>query len=281
MPEVRLRSEAWLQDRATGLQARYFADVQGGHPIVARFGRRAVHRWGTIHADHGHAIITLNALFALPDVPEVVLDATIVHELAHYAHGYGSGLRKKHRHPHVGGVVEAELEKRGCLHLDAEANAWLKANWHGILDRYAADLAAVRQRRPNAGWAMYLALPECRHPEELAEIAQRAAAAFGLDACPFRVGWLEATKRQIAMSYRRPSDGLVQLHGLLARRAVPDAVLLCEIGIWLIAPSGRCTASQLTSGFSAAGLTAEWKEAEAYRSKKWPRMCRVHHHLWK
>lgn len=280
MAEELFRTNGWLRQRVDALKLRYFADVQGGYPIQAHFGRRSTRRWGTIHAAYGYAVITINSLFRAPEVPEMVIDGTILHELAHYAHGFGSGLPKRYRYPHAGGVVEAELQRRGCLQIERQSDDWLREHWSFICDRYAPDLMAVRQRKPNAAWARVLSGSGWRTEEELAGLALRVARALGEPVCPFRVEWLQATKRQQQMSYRVRGDGRVQLHGLLGSRRVADSVLLCEIGTWIVTPSGRCTMQQLQAAFENAGLAREWQEAERFRAKEWPVMCKAHHVLW-
>ncbi|HEV2471285.1 MAG TPA: hypothetical protein VGS41_01385, partial [Chthonomonadales bacterium] len=103
------RTEAWAAARLQALWVGHFSDVAKGFPITTVFARRALHRFGSITARNGRTIITLNRLFADPAVPEYVVDGTIAHELAHYAHGFGSGLPRLYRDPHRGGVVENEL----------------------------------------------------------------------------------------------------------------------------------------------------------------------------
>lgn len=281
MADALVRTDAWLQERVHDLQRRYFADVVGGHPIVARFGRRAVRRWGTIREDHGKAVIAINSLFRFPEVPEVVLDGTIVHELAHYAHGFGSGLPRRVAQPHAGGVVRAELQRRGCLHLERQADGWLLMHWPALCDRYAADLVAVRQRKPNPVWQKVLASNGWRTEADLQALAARTAAAFRLLTYPYPVGWLHATRRQTGMSYRRRSDGMVRLHGLLASPEVPESVLVCEMGLWIVASDGRCVVTELEEAFRNAGLGRAWEEAARFRAKTWPRICRAHHAFWR
>src|SRR5438445_748122 len=109
-----LRDNRWLESRFAYLWTNYYSDVRKGYPIEVKFGRPARYRFGSI-CNHGrHCRILINPLFARPEVPEYVVDATIAHELAHYVHGYGSGLPKLHAHPPRGGVIDKEMAKRGC-----------------------------------------------------------------------------------------------------------------------------------------------------------------------
>lgn len=81
------------------------------------------------------SIITITSLFKSEDVPEMLIDATIAHELVHYTHGFHSPLQRSVKHPHKGRVVEKELEKRGLGKMYAASNLWLKTNWKHIAKR--------------------------------------------------------------------------------------------------------------------------------------------------
>ncbi len=118
---VLVRDAEWLAERVRLLWENHFADVPTGFPITTRFGTRAQYRFGSISAQNGKTLILLNRLFADPFVPTFVVDATLAHELAHYAHGFGSGLPRLYAHAHRGGVVDKELEKRGLGELSARA----------------------------------------------------------------------------------------------------------------------------------------------------------------
>src|SRR6266700_2137874 len=94
-----LRDNEWLEGRLKLLWGKYYSDAPAGLPIEVRFGRPAQYRFGSIRQKGDTCQIYMNPLFAHPDVPDYVIDATMVHELAHYVHGYGSGLTKLHEHP--------------------------------------------------------------------------------------------------------------------------------------------------------------------------------------
>lgn len=132
-----MRDEAWLQDLLDKTWDTYFADVPQDNDVRIEFGRRAKRRLGSIRldlADKQTSIITMNGLFRLPEVPESVILATLVHELTHYAQGFNSPLERSQRHPHAGGVMRREFADRGLLDLYLEQKAWLKLNWPILLE---------------------------------------------------------------------------------------------------------------------------------------------------
>jgi len=64
-----------------------------------------------------------------------VVEYTICHELTHYAHGFSSSNKRLFRHPHHGGVVNAELTERGARDLIGAFKKWLKEYRKMILSR--------------------------------------------------------------------------------------------------------------------------------------------------
>ena len=131
-----LRDDAWLQDLLDRTWDNHFADVPQNNDVRIEFGRRAKRRLGSIRldpSDRKTSIITMNGLYKLPDVPEFVVQATLVHELTHYAHGFNSPLAQKQNHPHAGGVMRREFEERGLLELYLEQKRWLKVRWNDLL----------------------------------------------------------------------------------------------------------------------------------------------------
>lgn len=82
---------------------------------------------------HPVTVITINSLFKDENIPEYVVIGTIAHELAHYAHGFHSPLEQRFKTPHAGGVVHAELKKRGLGEIEKESKEWLKKNWQSYL----------------------------------------------------------------------------------------------------------------------------------------------------
>jgi hypothetical protein len=133
---MRKRDEAWLQQVLDKIWDNYFVDVPQDNDVRIVFGSRAKRRLGSISLDPNDrktSVITLNGLFKLESVPEFVIEATIVHELTHYAHGFNSPLDQAQAHPHAGGVMRREFAERGLLDLYLQQKRWLKANWPGVI----------------------------------------------------------------------------------------------------------------------------------------------------
>ncbi len=132
------RDSTWLQQLLDATWDSYFADVPQDNDVRIVFGRRAKRRLGSIMLDpHDRttSIITINGLFRLPEVPEFVIQATLVHELTHYAHGFNSPLAQRQQHPHAGGVMRREFAERGLLQLYLQQKQWLKTEWPDLIAR--------------------------------------------------------------------------------------------------------------------------------------------------
>jgi predicted metal-dependent hydrolase len=86
-------------------------------------------------------------LFKDTEVPEYVVQATIAHELAHYAHGFHSPIEQKFEKPHQGGIVHRELDNRGGKKLEQMSKKWLKEQWRDYLDQHFPRKAPVRRKR--------------------------------------------------------------------------------------------------------------------------------------
>ncbi|MDO8486681.1 MAG: hypothetical protein Q7S45_00065 [Candidatus Curtissbacteria bacterium] len=142
-----MRDERWLEKQLEFLLGRYFADVKITNPIEIKFGREAKFRFGSIkllkpkglhfltrRSKPQKSIITITAMFAKEDVPADVVCFTICHELTHYAHGFSSTNKRLFRHPHHGGVVDAEIKKRGGGHLIRAYKLWIKGYRKRILE---------------------------------------------------------------------------------------------------------------------------------------------------
>lgn len=131
-----MRDELWLQQLLDETWDAHFSDVAQANDIRIVFGRRAKRRLGSISLDPSNrdiTIITMNGIFRQSEIPVFVVQATLVHELTHYAHGFNSPLEQKQRHPHAGGVIRREFSERGLLNLYMEQKRWLKANWSNII----------------------------------------------------------------------------------------------------------------------------------------------------
>lgn len=131
-----MRDEAWLHQLLDETWDRYFSDIPQDNIVRIRFGRKAKTRLGSISLDRNErdvSVITINGLFRDPEIPKFVVEATLVHELTHYAHGFNSPIEQQQRHPHAGGVMRREFEERGALQLYKNQKKWLKDNWQRII----------------------------------------------------------------------------------------------------------------------------------------------------
>lgn len=132
----------------------YFSDVPRRNFVLIKFGRNATRQLGSItwarkqtriksimqkkdlytiaqaQDDSRITVITITRIFQNVRIPRYVVDATIAHELVHYTHGFSSPHIQYHSHPHQGGIVRKELEKRGLGGLHTNARRWLKEHWN-------------------------------------------------------------------------------------------------------------------------------------------------------
>lgn len=140
-----MRDKEWLENMLAEIWYRYFADVPQDNEVKIKFGQAAKTRLGSIklgrkliaHPDGSlkkRSIITITSLFKDLSIPDQVVAAVIAHELVHYAHGFSSPNPKLHRHPHQGGIVDKELEKRGLSKILQFERKWLKENWKSYLN---------------------------------------------------------------------------------------------------------------------------------------------------
>lgn len=137
------------------LWEEYFNDVPRKNYVLIKFGRRAKRQLGCIkwvkgrtkvkgllkrkkhelghHDDGSISLITITSLYKNPDVPQYVVEATIAHEMIHYAHGFFSPLKQLYNHPHKGGVIRKEMIKRGLKDMYYDSKRWLKEHWPRII----------------------------------------------------------------------------------------------------------------------------------------------------
>lgn len=155
-----MRNHQWLEKQLDHLLKTYFSDVKLTTPIEIKFGREAKFRFGSIRlikpkgyrgvrgllllarlgdkkVEPDKSIITITSMFAREDVPIEVVLYTIGHELSHYAHGFSSTNKRMFRHPHHGGIVNAELTRRGAENLIVAFKKWLKEYRKEILESRA------------------------------------------------------------------------------------------------------------------------------------------------
>lgn len=143
MSEV--RDEAWLQQLLDTTWDQYFVDVEQANDVRIVYGRRSKRRLGSIRldpADSSVSVITMNGLFRLLEIPGYVVQATLVHELIHYAHGFNSPLEQRQQHPHAGGVMRREFDERGLLDMYQSQKRWLKEFWPVLVAR---EFGSTRQ----------------------------------------------------------------------------------------------------------------------------------------
>lgn len=150
--EETIRDNQFLEKKLETLWQRYFSDVKRKNQVKIKFGPRVSRRMGSIRKVHHAAnsakfdtLILLNGHFRDPEIPEMLIDATICHELAHYAHGFSSPLPRLLRFPHRGGVVDREFKKRGLSRLINTEKRWLEANWLKYLKTHKSTRKRTRK----------------------------------------------------------------------------------------------------------------------------------------
>ncbi len=146
------RNNDWLENLMYHLWENHFNDIPRKNLVLIKFGRRAKRQLGCIkwvrgntkvkgllkkrkddHAvqdDKRVSLIIITALFRDKKVPKYVVEATIAHEMIHYAHGFHSPLKQLYRHPHKGGIIRKEMEARGLSSLWRRSKRWLKKKWY-------------------------------------------------------------------------------------------------------------------------------------------------------
>jgi len=133
---VSYRDQEWLENLLADIWYQHFQDVEQSNDVMIIWAKRAKRRLGSIEMDSRDgrtSIIKVNRLFQDLVVPEYVIRATIVHEMTHYAHGFGSPHEQRQKHPHSGGVIRKEFAERGLVDLYLKQKRWLKDNWRDFL----------------------------------------------------------------------------------------------------------------------------------------------------
>lgn len=277
-----MRDRPWLERRLAALRARYFADVRPEQEIDISFGKRALRRLGCLGEREGKTIIRVNGLLALEEVPDFVVDGVLVHELAHFAHGYGAGGTRKYKHAHRGGVVMAELWKRGCAHLESRADEWLGANWRATYALHTEDLAAGRERRREAArdaWSRFHAEVACRSLPDVERQMAQDCRLLGWTARPPRVEWLDASVRHKGITYINRSTGAIRLHGLLAHPDCPIYVVRFGWCYWLAGGAAGRPWPEIVRNLERAGLEDLASRTAQWLSTRWTAFRRRHHPL--
>jgi hypothetical protein len=277
-PTTHERDLRWLQTRLDQLLSVYFTDLPRGFPIDLRFGSRSQRRWGSIVARQGRCIITMNRLFAHPDVPDYVVDATLAHELAHYVHGYGSGLPKKYAHPHRGGVVNKELASRGLADVETRACAWRDACWMPFYERHASDLVQAKQIRKSSvedRWQDFLSQPGRRCLPDLQREWSRLSGLLGYSQPPYEVDWLFATNRQTGMSYLYSRSRVLRFHAALADPKAPIECIQVEMAWWLAQAKVGRRWPAIEKELRHIGLGHALEKSQRWRRSAWTRFRRA------
>jgi hypothetical protein len=282
--EASPRDDAWLRERLRLLWEMHFADVPIGYPITVRFGTRARYRFGSISARDGKTLILINQLFADPYVPTFVVDETLAHELVHYAHGFNSGLPRRHTHAHRGGVVDKELQQRGLGTLSARAEQWRDTHWDAYYAACCDDLLVrhtARTDHASAAWDRFLTQPGQRTEEELRGRLHLLTPRLGFasDQPPYTVEWLRATRRQNGTSYWFARSQVVRLHGLLADRRVPGVLVDFELAYWLAQRAVGARWQAIHAALCRADMEGVAEEALRWRRHAWTSFCNRHHPL--
>jgi hypothetical protein len=136
-----VRDQRWLAHQLDHIWATWFADVERVTPLTIRYVRPWKRRLAVIYLTDNDrsSFIGVNRLLRDRRVPYPVCLVTIAHELAHYAHGFGSHHPRRYRHPHRGNVVQRELTRRGLGSELRFYTEWTNESWFDLLDQLARE----------------------------------------------------------------------------------------------------------------------------------------------
>jgi hypothetical protein len=128
-----MRNNIWLERRMDVIWSKLMPEVERKNNVVILFKGRWKNKFAHIKKlRDGSTEIVVNSLFRFPDVPDFILDTTIAHELIHYMHGFQSPYPQQFRYPHMGGIVEKEMKKRGFDFLLSLEKDWIKNRWRNL-----------------------------------------------------------------------------------------------------------------------------------------------------
>jgi len=142
-----MRDYEWLKQRFEYIWENHFSDVPKPNKVLITFKGRWKNKFGHIQKlESKNSWIAINKLFQDERVPEYIVNLTIAHEIAHYAHGFQSPLKQMYQHPHKGGVVDKELKKRGFAEELKLEKRWLKEEWLPLYYSYFPKKPNVRKK---------------------------------------------------------------------------------------------------------------------------------------
>ena len=124
------KTDEWLAEFFHEIWERKFPDVKKKNNVVVRWKGKWKNKFGHIRRlKNKDTEICINSLFRQEFVPLYIIELTLAHELVHYMHGFHSPYPKQFKHPHKGGIVNKELEKRGYGNWVKEERIWFKEVW--------------------------------------------------------------------------------------------------------------------------------------------------------
>jgi hypothetical protein len=125
-----MRDNQWLRSKLDQIWSEYYSDVPKTENVIIHFSKRCRSRLGSIRlVDERVSEIRINGLLKEKDMPDIVCEAVIAHELTHYVHGFGSRRPQLYKYPHRGGVVAREMIRRGLGESHYAAKDWINTNW--------------------------------------------------------------------------------------------------------------------------------------------------------
>ena len=150
-----VRDNKYLENLLYDIWENHFCDVARLNLVTIKYGKHSKRQLGSIKLIKDSRIfdryikkynlnkevfenptvslITITRYFSYDHIPEYVIKATIVHELCHYTHGFSSPLERIYKHPHRGGVIKKEFQKRELLDIYTDSKKWIKENWLKVI----------------------------------------------------------------------------------------------------------------------------------------------------
>ncbi len=150
-----VRDNKYLENLLYDIWENHFCDVARLNLVTIKYGKHSKRQLGSIKLIKDSRIfdryikkynlnkelfenptvslITLTRYFSYDHIPEYVIKATIVHELCHYTHGFSSPLERIYKHPHRGGIIKKEFQKRELLEIYTNSKKWIKENWLKVI----------------------------------------------------------------------------------------------------------------------------------------------------